>query len=79
MYLNGHYYWYGENKEYTDASKGIWHWGGRCYRSNDLYNWEDLGITIPPNVEDITSSIHPSSMMNRPHIIYNKKTRKFVC
>lgn len=79
MYLDGYYYWYGENKEFTDRTKGIWHWGVRCYRSDDLYNWDDLGIIIPPNTVDPNSSIHPSSMMDRPHIIYNRKTQKFVC
>jgi hypothetical protein len=79
MYLNGTYYWYGENKEFTDPAKNIWHWGVRCYRSADLYNWEDLGLIIPPEPDDPDSSIHPSSYMDRPHIIYNKKTKKFVC
>ena len=79
MYLDGAYYWYGENKEFTDPAKNIWHWGVRCYKSHDLYNWEDLGLIIPPEPDDPESSIHPSSMMDRPHIIYNKKTKKFVC
>lgn len=79
MYWEGAYYWYGENKEFTDPEKGIWHWGVRCYKSTDLYNWEDLGLIIPPNTEDPTSSIHPTSLMDRPHIIYNQKTGKFVC
>ncbi len=79
MFLDGQYYWYGENKEFTDPEKNIWHWGVRCYRSEDLYNWEDLGLIIPPEPDDPASSIHPSSMMDRPHIIYNKKTGKFVC
>ena len=79
MALDGRYYWYGENKEFTDTAKGIWHWGVRCYRSDDLYNWEDLGLIIPPDTENPASSIHPSSMMDRPHILYNKRTKKFVC
>ena len=79
MYLDGRYYWYGENKEFTDPDKNIWHWGVRCYRSDDLYNWEDLGLIIPPDTENGKSSIHPTSMMDRPHIIYNRKTKKFVC
>lgn len=79
MFWEGFYYWYGENKEFTDPKKNIWHWGVRCYRSEDLYNWEDLGLIIPPNTEDETSSLHPSACMDRPHIIYNKTTKKFVC
>ncbi|MBO4870262.1 MAG: family 43 glycosylhydrolase [Clostridia bacterium] len=78
-YLDGYYYWYGENKQFTDPAKNVWHWGVRAYRSADLYNWDDLGLIIPPDTENELSSIHPSSMMDRPHIIYNKKTKKFVC
>lgn len=79
MYLDGIYYWYGENKEKTTGKNGIWHWGVRCYTSSDLYNWEDQGLIIPPDTEDPKSSLHPASMMDRPHIIYNKETKKFVC
>lgn len=79
MYLDGTYYWYGENKEKTNGNNGIWHWGVRCYTSTDLYNWEDKGLIIKPDLDDEFSSIHPTSMMDRPHIIYNKKTEKFVC
>lgn len=79
MYLDGLYYWYGENKEKTDPEQKIWHWGVRCYTSSDLYNWEDKGIIIPPETDDQSSSLHPSSCMDRPHIIYNKHTKKFVC
>jgi len=79
LFLDGIYYWYGENKEKTDPAKGIWHWGVRCYASTDLYNWEDKGLIIPPEPNDETSSLHPSAFMDRPHIIYNKRTGKFVC
>ena len=48
FYENGRYYWYGENKEKTTGLDSIWHWGIRCYVSGDLYNWDDLGLIIPP-------------------------------
>lgn len=73
------YYWYGENKEKTDGVNGIWHWGVRCYSSTDLYNWEDCGLIIPPEPDDENSSLHPSACMDRPHIIYNQRTKKYVC
>ena len=79
MALDGVYYWYGENKEKTDGKNGIWHWGVRCYSSTDLYNWKDEGLIIPPEPEDPASSLHPSACMDRPHIIYNRRTKKFVC
>lgn len=79
MYLDGVYYWYGENKEKTLPDNDIWHWGVRCYTSTDLYNWEDKGLIIPPEPDDPTSSLHPTAQMDRPHIIYNAQTKKFVC
>lgn len=79
MHIDGTYYWYGENKEKTDPKKKIWHWGVRCYASTDLYNWEDKGLIIPPEPEDPSSPLHPSACMDRPHIIYNKSTGKYVC
>ncbi len=79
LYWRGMYYWYGENKEKTDPRRGIWHWGVRCYRSADLYNWEDLGLIIPPTPDCPDSPLHPSAFMDRPHIIYNRQTKKFVC
>lgn len=79
MYIDGTYYWYGENKEKTDGENGIWHWGVRCYTSKDLYNWKDEGLIIPPEPDNPESSLHPTRCMDRPHIIYNKKTKKYVC
>ncbi len=78
--VEGVYYWYGENKEKTDGTNGIWTWGVRCYSSADLYNWKDLGLIIPPDLEDETSPLNPyTAKLDRPHIIYNRFTRKFVC
>ncbi|MCD8013701.1 MAG: family 43 glycosylhydrolase [Lachnospiraceae bacterium] len=79
FYKDGIYYWYGENKEFTDPKKNIWHWGVRCYKSKDLYNWDDCGIIIPPNEKDDNSSLHPTACMDRPHIIHNARTQKYVC
>lgn len=72
------YYWYGENKEKTTGKDEIWHWGVRCYSSKDLYNWKNEEIIIMPEMEDKNSPLHPASMMDRPHIIFNEKTKKYV-
>lgn len=79
LYLDGVYYWYGENKEKTNGTDDIWHYGVRCYSSQDLYNWEDRGLIIKPETDNQESSLHPAAMMDRPHIIYNEVTGKFVC
>ena len=73
------FYWYGENKEFTDGKQGIESWGIRFYRSRDLYNWEDLGPLIPPDTADPESPLSPKIFPERPHILFNPRTRKFVC
>lgn len=75
------YYWYGENKEKTTGGlfNTVWHYGVRCYASDDLYNWEDKGLIISPAVDDLSSPLNPTYCMDRPHIIYCKKTKKYVC
>ena len=75
---NGTYYWYGENKEKSNTEYEVWHWGVRLYSSQDLYNWKDEGIILEPELEDKTSPIHFKSKMDRPHILFNKKTGLYV-
>lgn len=77
--VEGVFYWYGENKEFTTGKTDVWTWGIRCYRSSDLYNWEDQGLIIPPDMTDRSRPLHPSRFIDRPHIIYNARTKKFVC
>lgn len=79
FYENSGYYWIGENKEFTDGkNKKIWTWGIRMYASRDLYNWEDRGLIVEPDVKNKKSVLHPSRKMDRPHLIYNGKTKKYV-
>lgn len=74
------YYWYGENKEFTKGGpfNTVWHYGVRCYASKDLYNWEDKGLIISPQPDDLDSPLHPTYCMDRPHILYCEKTGKYV-
>ncbi len=78
-YENGSYYWYGENKEYTDGKNGIWTWGIKIYSSADLKNWTDLGYLIPPVLDDPNSALFPTKRVDRPHILKCEKTGKYVC
>lgn len=78
-YEDGVYYWYGENKEHTDGKNGIWTWGIRVYASTDLYNWEDRGLLIPPELDDPNSSLFPTKRVDRPHLLHCKRTGKYVC
>ena len=78
-YENGIYYWYGENKTYTDGKNGIWTWGLKVYASQDLCNWDDLGYLIPPMLDDPNSALFPTKRVDRPHILKCPKTGKYVC
>lgn len=73
------FYWYGENKEFTDGTTDIESWGIRFYSSPDLYNWTDLGPLIAPDQDDPTSPLRPTIFPERPHILHNADTGKFVC
>ena len=76
---DGTYYWYGENKEHTLQGSNVWTWGIRAYKSTDFYNWEDLGLIIPPDEENPLSPLHYSQSLDRPHILYCSNTGKWVC
>ena len=76
---DGVYYWYGENKERTVSGSNVWTWGVRAYRSTDFYNWQDLGLIIEPDTVNPLSPLHYSQTLDRPHILYNKNTQKWVC
>ena len=78
LFWDDTFYWYGENKEGVTDEKLLWHNGVRMYSSKDLYNWKDEGVVCATHPEDRESPLHPYSKMDRPHILYNDKTKKFV-
>ena len=79
FFEDGVYYWYGENKEYTDGRNGIWTWGLKVYSSTDLCNWEDRGYLVPPVIDDPNSALFPTKRVDRPHILKCPGTGKYVC
>lgn len=76
LFHNGLYYWFGEHKIEGEAGN-IAHVGVHSYSSKDLYNWKDEGIALSV-VSDTTSDIVKESIIERPKVIYNAKTKKFV-
>lgn len=75
LYHKGTYYWYGENKSDTTSSAMV---GIMCYSSRNLYNWKKEGVALPVVLDDGSSDITQGCIMERPKVIYNKKTKKFV-
>lgn len=87
LYHDGTYYWYGEYKgdsTYWNPKVPSWECyrtetgGVSCYSSKDLYNWKFEGVVLEPNLNDTTSDLHPSGVLERPKVIYNETTKKFV-
>jgi Glycosyl hydrolases family 43 len=78
-YFNDKYYWYGENKKGCEAYKeGIpWHAGVNCYSSNNLYEWTFEGTVLPVS-DNPGHDMYGFCIMDRPHVLYNKKTDKYV-
>jgi hypothetical protein len=77
LFLDGIFYWYGENKENAIPGSDIWHGGVNLYSSADMYNWRHEGIILHPS-GDRNDPLHPARILDRPHIIYNRKDRRFV-
>lgn len=83
LYDRGMYYWFGENKD-TDTQKDVSRndyradvVGVSCYSSRDLYHWKYEGLALPAN-DDPASDLHPAKVVERPKVIYNARTRKYV-
>ncbi|MGF7137983.1 glycoside hydrolase family 43 protein [Roseimarinus sediminis] len=76
LFHEGTWYWFGEHKTAgrggNTALVGI-----GCYASTDLYNWENKGIALSV-VDDPESDIVKGAVMERPKVIFNEKTGKFV-
>lgn len=70
------YYWFGEHKTEGEAGNLAWV-GVHCYSSKDLYDWKDEGIALSVS-DDTTSAITKGCILERPKVIYNAKTRKYV-
>ena len=82
LYAQNTFFWYGENKEgITGTATGekcpYWHHGVRLYSSADLYNWKDEGI-IMQEQPDPDNPFYAKNIMDRPHILFNTKTKKYV-
>ncbi|MDH6357840.1 glycoside hydrolase family 43 protein [Parabacteroides sp. PF5-9] len=77
LYIDGLYYWFGEHKTEGEAGN-VANVGVHCYSSSDLYNWTDEGIALSVDPEGSGSDIEKGCILERPKVIYNKQTGKYV-
>jgi hypothetical protein len=76
IFFNDIYYWFGESRlprNETDLTR----YGVSCYSSKDLLNWKNEGLALRV-INDTASLLLPGCVIERPKVIYNKKTSKFV-
>lgn len=87
LFHDGTYYWYGENKDgrtWLPESTKAWEGyrvdvtGIRCYSSKDLLQWQDEGLVLKPVPGDSSHDLHPSKVCERPKVVFNRRTKKFV-
>lgn len=72
----GKYYWYGEHRDAGKKQYATWQ-GVRCYSSDDLIQWRNEGIVMAVS-SDSNSEITAGCNIERPKVIYNSKSQKFV-
>jgi hypothetical protein len=74
IFHEGTYYWYGEHRPYRGftTEKGI-----AVYSSKDLLEWKNEGIALAVSETD-GHDIERGCIMERPKVLYNEKTKKFV-
>ena len=74
VFEKGFYYWFGEDRT-GFVSNGV-----SCYQSKDLYNWKRLGLSLKTQGEpqEDMNDISHGRLFERPKVIYNPKTKKWV-
>lgn len=77
LFHEGRYFWYGEHKIEGKAGNKA-HAGVHVYSSGDLYNWKDEGIALQVVDNDTTHDITKGCILERPKVIYNRGSDKFV-
>lgn len=74
LFHDGTYYWFGEHRPSNGFTTEV---GVMCYSSTDLLNWKNEGVALSVSSEK-GSDIEKGCIMERPKVIYNEKTGKFV-
>ena len=86
LYDNGTYYMFGEIKKGKTWLVPGQNWecyrvpagGISCYSSKNLTTWKYEGVAMTPIIGDSLNDIDTGKVIERPKVIYNKKTKKFV-
>ena len=76
LYHDGLYWWFGQHMaEGTAGNQAMV--GVHVYASSDLDRWQDRGIALAV-CDDPQSEIARGCILERPKVLFNRKTRQFV-
>jgi hypothetical protein len=86
LFYQGHYFLFGEIKnghtwlvpgqgweDYRVPAGGI-----SCYSSDDCLDWKYKGVALASVTGEAKSDLDTGKVIERPKVLYNKKTKKFV-
>lgn len=71
----GTYYWYGESR--SADGKPYSSLGVSCFTSKNLKDWTNHGLVLPVS-DQPGSDIEGGCIIERPKVLYNARTKKFV-
>ncbi len=82
IYAGGRYHWYGmalQNKPFASGGRGgqVTLTGVNMYASDDLEHWEYEGVVLK-TCDKEGSPLRPPMRFERPKIVYNENTKKYV-
>ncbi|EPS73589.1 hypothetical protein M569_01166 [Genlisea aurea] len=83
-HISSTYYWYGEYKDgptyrARDGPQRVDVIGVGCYSSKDLWTWRNEGIVLAAaDEENVAHDLHKSNVVERPKVIFNERTGKYV-
>jgi len=78
LYHEGVYYWFGEYRRGSDTPRELRAMPGvSVYSSTDLYNWTFEGLALEV-VDEPGHDIERGAILERPKVIYNRRTGEFV-
>lgn len=86
LFYKGVYYLYGEIKNGKTWLVPNQNWedyrvpaaGVSCYASKDLVHWKNLGVALSPTSGITDSELDTSRVIERPKVVFNHQTNKFV-
>ena len=78
VHHEGTYYWYGAHKIPGKTEEEKNEAGVRCYVSTDLLNWKNAGMVLDVFAEGMPAELRDAYILDRPKVIYQAATKKFV-